>query len=121
MILVVYDNTGRVLYQMSGGYEVPSGIPYLEVDIDPNQYYVTGVDVSKNPHDPILTTRASFYESMDSGELSADVVSEEETHVSDNGNNEVFAQILLNQAKILSMMLEGRDAADEITEAGENV
>ena len=45
MVLVVYDTSGKVLYQVAGTYEPPSGIPYLEADIDPNREYVAGVDV----------------------------------------------------------------------------
>ena len=61
MVLVVYDTSGRVLYQVAGTYDPPSGIPYLEADIDPNKFYVTGVDVSKEPHEPIIGAREDLY------------------------------------------------------------
>ena len=43
--LIIYDNTGKIWNNMSGSYEVPTGIPYLEVEILSGQYPVS-VDVS---------------------------------------------------------------------------
>lgn len=43
--LIVYDNSGKIWNQMSGTYDVPNGLPYLEVEIPEGKYPVS-VDVS---------------------------------------------------------------------------
>jgi hypothetical protein len=43
--LIIYDNSGKIWNQMSGNYEVPNGLPYLEVEI-PSGKYPVSVDVS---------------------------------------------------------------------------
>lgn len=56
--LIIYDETGCVIQQITGSYRVPQGIPYLEVDIpEGKQLKITegiGVDVSVIPHQVIL-------------------------------------------------------------------
>lgn len=108
MVLVVYDTSGRVLYQVAGTYAPPSGIPYLEADIDPDREYVTGVDVSKEPHEPITGAREDLYVG---GEAGAGPASGTGGNVQGNmqapqpDNDGVFAQILLGQARIMAMLL----------------
>lgn len=43
--LIIYDNTGKIWNQMSGAYDVPNGLPYLEVEIPEGKYPVS-VDTS---------------------------------------------------------------------------
>ena len=43
--LIIYDNNGRIWVQMPGSYVVPTGIPFLEVEI-PEGKYPMSVDVS---------------------------------------------------------------------------
>jgi hypothetical protein len=56
--LIIYDTTGYVLQQITGNYRVPTGVPYLEVEIPNGQQLKNtdgiGVDVSVSPHHPIL-------------------------------------------------------------------
>lgn len=56
--LIVYDEIGYILQQLTGDYYVPTGVPYLEVLIpDGKQLKFTqgiGVDVSVTPHQVIL-------------------------------------------------------------------
>ncbi|MDE6873166.1 MAG: hypothetical protein K2P87_01710 [Lachnospiraceae bacterium] len=104
MVLVVYDTSGKVLYQVAGTYEPPSGIPYLEADIDPNREYVTGVDVSKNPHEPIIGAREDLYVGGEGGVEPA-AGTGENVQAPQPDNDEVFAQILLGQARIMAMLL----------------
>ncbi len=47
--LFIYDNNGKIWNQMSGVYEVPNGLPYLEVEIPVGKYPVS-VDVSGEEH-----------------------------------------------------------------------
>jgi hypothetical protein len=52
--LIVYDDTGYVLYYISGYYRVPQGgIQFMEVNDMPQNQYVLSVDVSATPHVPI--------------------------------------------------------------------
>lgn len=108
MVLVVYDTSGRVLYQVAGTYDPPSGIPYLEADIDPNKFYVTGVDVSKGSHEPIIGAREDLYVG---GEGDAGTAPGTGGNVQGSmpaalpDNDGVFAQILLGQARIMAMLL----------------
>jgi hypothetical protein len=43
--LIIYDNSGKIWSNMSGNYEVPNGLPYLEEEIPVGKYLVS-VDVS---------------------------------------------------------------------------
>lgn len=45
--LIVYDNEGYILYQQSGIYRIPVGIPYLEVEIQEG-YFAVSVDTKLN-------------------------------------------------------------------------
>ena len=51
--LIIYDLSGRVISQISGMYEVPNGIPYMELEV-PAGKYVSNVDVTKEPHEPVF-------------------------------------------------------------------
>lgn len=52
--LIIYDNEGYIVLQMSGNYRVPVGIPYLEVEIPENKI-ITGINIETN--EPILEDR----------------------------------------------------------------
>lgn len=54
--LIIYDETGYVIQQITGSYRVPQGIPYLEVEVPVGKRVVMGigVDVSVTPHQAIL-------------------------------------------------------------------
>jgi hypothetical protein len=45
MTLIIYDNNGKIWIQMSGVYDVPVGLNYLEVEVPAGKYPVS-VDVS---------------------------------------------------------------------------
>lgn len=47
--LIIYDNDGYVIQQITGSYRIPVGVPYLEIEI-PNEKQVDSVDVSVIPH-----------------------------------------------------------------------
>lgn len=56
--LITYDNQGYIISNITGSYRVPTGIPFIEVEI-PNGKQIKytdgiGVDVSKTPHEVIL-------------------------------------------------------------------
>ncbi|MDF2842461.1 MAG: hypothetical protein K0R00_887 [Herbinix sp.] len=50
--LIIYDTTGKIWSNITGNYEVPVGIPYLEVNI-PDGKYPYAVDVSVTPNQVI--------------------------------------------------------------------
>lgn len=52
--LIIYDTTGRIIYQVSGSVLEPVGIPFMWVEI-PLGKYVTAIDVTKKEHEPIFT------------------------------------------------------------------
>ena len=56
--LIMYDAQGFIISNITGSYRVPTGIPFLEVEIpEGKQIKYTdgiGVDVSKTPHEVIL-------------------------------------------------------------------
>jgi hypothetical protein len=56
--LIIYDNTGYVISQMSGAVREPIGIPFLWVDIPQGKQMKIadgiGVDVTVTPHKVIL-------------------------------------------------------------------
>lgn len=43
--LIIYDNSGRIWNHMSGAYDTPNGLPYLEIEIPEGKYPIS-VDVS---------------------------------------------------------------------------
>lgn len=42
--LIVYDLNGIIIYQATGFYQIPKGVPYLEVSV-PNGKYVSSINV----------------------------------------------------------------------------
>ncbi|MEG0430313.1 MAG: hypothetical protein RR536_01895 [Anaerovoracaceae bacterium] len=53
---IIYDNEGVIISNISstGSIRVPVGLPYLVItDLKSNQY-VEKVDVSANPHQPVI-------------------------------------------------------------------
>lgn len=56
--LIIYDDNGYVLSNITGSYRVPTGVPFLEVEIPEGKRikYVDGigVDVTTTPHQVIL-------------------------------------------------------------------
>lgn len=54
MTLVIYDNDGKVISQITGGYIIPNGgVQYLEIEI-PQGKRITGVDMTATPNVPIF-------------------------------------------------------------------
>lgn len=51
--LIIYDSTGYIISQMSGDVREPVGIPFMWAEI-PEGKRVIAIDVTKNPHEPIL-------------------------------------------------------------------
>jgi hypothetical protein len=45
LTLIVYDNSGKVWNVIGGMYEVPNGLPYLEVEV-PADKIVSSIDLS---------------------------------------------------------------------------
>ena len=39
--LIIYDNKGKIWHQITGTYEVPEGLPYLEEEIPEGKYPVS--------------------------------------------------------------------------------
>lgn len=56
--LIIYDDSGYVLSNITGSYRVPTGVPFLEVEIPVGKQIKytdgIGVDVSVTPHQVIL-------------------------------------------------------------------
>lgn len=54
--LIIYDSQGYIITSITGSYRVPTGIPYLEVEIPVGKQVKSGigVDVSVTPHEIIL-------------------------------------------------------------------
>lgn len=56
--LIIYDNQGYTISNITGSYRIPNGVPFLEVEIpEGKQIKYTngiGVDVSVTPHQVIL-------------------------------------------------------------------
>ena len=56
--LIIYDTTGYIISSVTGFYHVPTGIPYIEIEIPKGKRIATtngiGVDVSVTPHQVIL-------------------------------------------------------------------
>lgn len=47
--LIIYDATGFIIFQASGGVREPVGIPFLWVEV-PEGKYISGVDVTVTPN-----------------------------------------------------------------------
>lgn len=54
MTRIIYDTAGTIFDVRTGTYDLPIGIPYLEVDI-PIGSYPTSVDVSVTPHAAVIS------------------------------------------------------------------
>lgn len=56
--LIIYDRQGYIISNITGSYRVPTGVPFLEVEIPAGKQikYTNGigVDVTKTPHQVIL-------------------------------------------------------------------
>lgn len=54
--LIIYDNEGYIISQISGDYRVPVGVPYLEITVPEGKRIVSGigVDTSTTPHKVIF-------------------------------------------------------------------
>lgn len=56
--LIIYDSQGYVISNVTGSYRVPSGVPFLEVEIPASKQIKytdgIGVDVLVTPHQVIL-------------------------------------------------------------------
>ena len=53
-ILVIYDATGRILSQMGGDVQEPTGVPFMWVNI-PQGMYIKNIDVSDaSNHIPVF-------------------------------------------------------------------
>ena len=64
--LITYDMSGRVWNCIQGDYELPTeGMLYIEADLDLESYVVERVDVSVEPHSPILCPKELLGLSMD--------------------------------------------------------
>ncbi len=59
--LIIYDNTGKIFYQVTGAVVDPEGLPFMRITI-PDGKILKGVDVSVKPNVPI-------YEDMPVSEL----------------------------------------------------
>jgi hypothetical protein len=52
--LVIYDNTGKIFVQITGGYTVPQGgVQYLECEMLQGKI-VDSINVSSTPHIPVF-------------------------------------------------------------------
>lgn len=52
-VLVIYDTTGRIIYQASGDVYEPVGVPSIRVAV-PNGKRLVSVDTAKEPHEPVF-------------------------------------------------------------------
>lgn len=56
--LIIYDNQGYIISNITGSYRVPTGVPYLETEIPEGKRITSldgvGVDVTITPHTLIL-------------------------------------------------------------------
>lgn len=51
--LVIYDNTGYIIHQMSGDVREPIGIPFMYVNI-PEGKSLVKIDTSAEEHQPVF-------------------------------------------------------------------
>lgn len=47
--LIIYDNEGSIIQQITGSYRVPVGIPYLEIEVPPGKIVVAVNVETKEP------------------------------------------------------------------------
>ncbi len=54
--LIIYDNDGYIISNITGNYRAPSGVPYIEITIPEGKRIVSGIGVNVNtePHQAIL-------------------------------------------------------------------
>lgn len=56
--LLVYDSTGFIFTELDGDYKIPTGLPYIEVEVPEGKRIKKvdgiGVDTSITPHEVIL-------------------------------------------------------------------
>lgn len=56
--LIIYDDIGFIIQVITGSYRVPSGVPFLEVEVPKGKQIKytdgIGVDVAVTPHQVIL-------------------------------------------------------------------
>lgn len=51
---VIYDSTGKIFFQGSG-YTTPTApLNFIEVTV-PSNHFISSIDVSKNPAEPVIT------------------------------------------------------------------
>ena len=55
--LIIYDQTGYIISQLSGSVREPVGIPFMWVEV-PEGKYVKSIDVSGETHVPIFENLA---------------------------------------------------------------
>jgi len=53
-VLIIYDEVGYLISQMSGDVREPVGVPFIWVDV-PEGKILAGIDVSSEVHVPIFT------------------------------------------------------------------
>jgi hypothetical protein len=66
--LIIYDNTGRIYYQVSGDVVDPIGLNFMRIEI-PEGKYLKSVDTSVTPHKPVyedspIDTIKDLYEKL---------------------------------------------------------
>lgn len=57
--LIIYDNEGFILSQMSGNVREPVGVPYIWVEMPENKY-IQKIDTTTDPHTPVLIDVSLF-------------------------------------------------------------
>lgn len=57
--LIIYDNKGVIVSQITGNYEIPNGLPYIEIEIPKNKY----------PKSVNIETKKVIYENMPKTEI----------------------------------------------------
>lgn len=92
--LIIYDNQGCIISNITGSYRVPQGVPFLEVEVPQGKRIKytggIGVDVSVTPHQVI-------FEDIPPSEI--DVLKKE--------NEELKASQLEQDTLIMELMLGG--------------
>jgi len=69
--LVIYDTTGRIIFQAKGNVQEPEGIPFMWLDI-PEGKLLKGINTAVEPHEPI-------YEDMPKSQI--DTINEQLTTI----------------------------------------
>lgn len=88
--LVIYDNEGKIYTTITGNYQIPIGIQYLEVIIPSNKELV-GVDVSVKPHAPIFEDVSKTETEL----LKEEILNLKQTNVDLTVANELLAESLI--------------------------